>query len=167
MQPKRLEASEIEVRLGSMWIPLEVYEQFMIETFQPPKYIAANHTIKIQYSSYTGNGIFKEKYRWEHFSDQYLWDEESQCIPFTGKFLNLKNIQIFDTYTDSEGKEHRELNKKETILAGQKQDMIKENLRTGYSKTGNGGKCWSRSIMKDSTPSVQDSMTEAIWNFPE
>lgn len=54
VQPKRLEASEIEVRLGSMWIPLEVYEQFMIETFQPPKYIAANHTIKIQYSSYTG-----------------------------------------------------------------------------------------------------------------
>ena len=130
MQPKRLEASEIEVRLGSMWIPLEVYEQFMIETFQPPKYIAANHTIKIQYSSYTGEwNIQGKNIDGSILATNTYGTKRANAYRLLENSLNLKNIQIFDTYTDSEGKEHRELNKKETILAGQKQDMIKEKFK--------------------------------------
>ena len=130
VQPKRLEASEIEVRLGSMWIPLEVYEQFMIETFQPPKYIAANHTIKIQYSSYTGEwNIQGKNIDGSILATNTYGTKRANAYRLLENSLNLKNIQIFDTYTDSEGKEHRELNKKETILAGQKQDMIKEKFK--------------------------------------
>ena len=130
VQPKRLEASEIEVRLGSMWIPLEVYEQFMIETFQPPKYIAANHTIKIQYSSYTGEwNIQGKNIDGSILAINTYGTKRANAYRLLENSLNLKNIQIFDTYTDSEGKEHRELNKKETILAGQKQDMIKEKFK--------------------------------------
>ena len=130
VQPKRLEASEIEVRLGSMWIPLEVYEQFKIETFQPPKYIAANHTIKIQYSSYTGEwNIQGKNIDGSILATNTYGTKRANAYRLLENSLNLKNIQIFDTYTDSEGKEHRELNKKETILAGQKQDMIKEKFK--------------------------------------
>ena len=130
VQPKRLEASEIEVRLGSMWIPLEVYEQFMIETFQPPKHIAANHTIKIQYSSYTGEwNIQGKNIDGSILATNTYGTKRANAYRLLENSLNLKNIQIFDTYTDSEGKEHRELNKKETILAGQKQDMIKEKFK--------------------------------------
>lgn len=130
VQPKRLEASEIEVRLGSMWIPLEVYEQFMIETFQPPKYIAANHTIKIQYSSYTGEwNIQGKNIDGSILATNTYGTKRANAYRLLENSLNLKNIQIFDTYTDSERKEHRELNKKETILAGQKQDMIKEKFK--------------------------------------
>ena len=130
VQPKRLEASEIEVRLGSMWIPLEVYEQFMIETFQPPKYIAVNHTIKIQYSSYTGEwNIQGKNIDGSILATNTYGTKRANAYRLLENSLNLKNIQIFDTYTDSEGKEHRELNKKETILAGQKQDMIKEKFK--------------------------------------
>ena len=130
VQPKRLEASEIEVRLGSMWIPLEVYEHFMIETFQPPKYIAANHTIKIQYSSYTGEwNIQGKNIDGSILATNTYGTKRANAYRLLENSLNLKNIQIFDTYTDSEGKEHRELNKKETILAGQKQDMIKEKFK--------------------------------------
>ena len=130
VQPKRLEASEIEVRLGSMWIPLEVYEQFMIETFQPPKYIAANHTIKIQYSSYTGEwNIQGKNIDGSILATNTYGTKRANAYRLLENSLNLKNIQIFDTYTDSEGKEYRELNKKETILAGQKQDMIKEKFK--------------------------------------
>ena len=130
VQPKRLEASEIEVRLGSMWIPLEVYERFMIETFQPPKYIAANHTIKIQYSSYTGEwNIQGKNIDGSILATNTYGTKRANAYRLLENSLNLKNIQIFDTYTDSEGKEHRELNKKETILAGQKQDMIKEKFK--------------------------------------
>ena len=130
VQPKKLEASEIEVRLGSMWIPLEVYEQFMIETFQPPKYIIANHTIKIQYSSYTGEwNIQGKNMDGSILAMNTYGTKRANAYRLLETSLNLKNIQIFDTYTDSKGKEHRELNKKETILAGQKQDMIKEKFK--------------------------------------
>lgn len=130
VQPKRLEASEIEVRLGSMWIPLEVYEQFMIETFQPPKYIIANQAIKIQYSSYTGEwNIQGKNMDGSILAMNTYGTKRANAYRLLETSLNLKNIQIFDTYTDSEGKEHRELNKTETILAGQKQDMIKEKFK--------------------------------------
>lgn len=70
-----------------------------------------------------------EKYRWSILATNTYGTKRANAYRLLENSLNLKNIQIFDTYTDSEGKEHRELNKKETILAGQKQDMIKEKFK--------------------------------------
>ena len=99
-------------------------------TFQPPKYIAVNHTIKIQYSSYTGEwNIQGKNIDGSILATNTYGTKRANAYRLLENSLNLKNIQIFDTYTDSEGKEHRELNKKETILAGQKQDMIKEKFK--------------------------------------
>lgn len=129
VQPAKLEASEIEVRLGAMWIPLEIYEQFMIETFQPAKYITIRNLIKLQYSPYTGEwNISGKNVDGNVLATNTYGTKRANAYRLLETSLNLKNIQIFDTYTDSEGKEHRELNKKETILASQKQDLIKEKF---------------------------------------
>ena len=128
VQPKKLDASEIEVRLGTMWIPLEVYDQFMRETFQPPQYI--KDIIKLQYSKYTGEWNIEGKNTDRSILVTNTYGtKRATAYRLLESSLNLKNIQIFDTYTDKEGKEHRELNKKETILASQKQDMIKEKFK--------------------------------------
>lgn len=128
VQPKKLDASEIEVRLGTMWIPLEVYDQFMRETFQPPQYI--KDIIKLQYSKYTGEWNIEGKNTDRSILVTNTYGtKRATAYRLLESSLNLKNIQIFDTYTDTEGKEHRELNKKETILASQKQDMIKEKFK--------------------------------------
>ena len=129
VQPAKLEASEIEVRLGAMWIPLEIYEQFMIETFQPAKYITIRNLIKLQYSPYTGEwNISGKNVDGNVLATNTYGTKRANAYRLLETSLNLKNVQIFDTYTDSEGKEHRELNKKETILASQKQDLIKEKF---------------------------------------
>lgn len=128
VQPKKLDASEIEVRLGTMWIPLEVYDQFMRETFQPSQYI--KNIIKLRYSEYTGEwNIEGKNIDGSILSTNTYGTKRATAYRLLESSLNLKNIQIFDTYTDTEGKEHRELNKKETILASQKQDMIKEKFK--------------------------------------
>ena len=128
VQPKKLDASEIEIRLGTMWIPLEVYDQFMRETFQPSQYI--KNIIKLRYSEYTGEwNIEGKNVDGSILSTNTYGTKRATAYRLLESSLNLKNIQIFDTYTDEEGKEHRELNKKETILASQKQDMIKEKFK--------------------------------------
>lgn len=111
-----------------MWIPLEVYDQFMRETFQPSQYI--KNIIKLRYSEYTGEwNIEGKNVDGSILSTNTYGTKRATAYRLLESSLNLKNIQIFDTYTDEEGKEHRELNKKETILASQKQDMIKEKFK--------------------------------------
>ena len=78
--------------------------------------------------------------------------------------LNLRDTKIYDTVQDAEG-EHRELNRKETMLAQQKQELIKEELRSGYLKTCTDGKISVRSIMNDLTASVHGNMMEAIFSL--
>lgn len=107
VQPKKLDASEIEVRLGTMWIPLEVYDQFMRETFQPPQYI--KDIIKLQYSKYTGEWNIEGKNTDRSILVTNTYGtKRATAYRLLESSLNLKNIQIFDTYTDTEGKEHRE-----------------------------------------------------------
>lgn len=147
-----------------MWIPLEVYDQFMRETFQPPQYI--KDIIKLQYSKYTGEWNIEGKNTDRSILVTNTYGtKRATAYRLLESSLNLKNIQIFDTYTDTEGKEHRELNKKETILASQKQDMIKEKFKDWIFGIENGGKCWFLFITKNSIQYVQDSLMEGTWSF--
>lgn len=130
IQPKRLEAADIEVRLGAMWIPVEVYQDFMVETFQPSRYMVLRNMIRIQYSEYTGEwNIDGKNVDASILSTNTYGTKRANAYRLLEQSLNLKNIQIFDTSIDENGKERRELNKKETVLAGQKQDMIKEHFK--------------------------------------
>ena len=130
VQPKRLEAADIEVRLGAMWIPVEVYQEFMVETFQPSRYMVLRNMIRIQYSEYTGEwNIDGKNVDANILSTNTYGTKRANAYRLLEQSLNLKNIQIYDTSIDENGKERREINKKETVLAGQKQDMIKEQFK--------------------------------------
>ena len=129
-QPKDLDASEIEVRLGATWIDKSYIQQFMNETFDTPKRLL--DTIQVQYSSYTAAWNITNKSR-IFYDDVAAYStygtDRASAYDILEDSLNLRDVRIYDTVYDDEGKEKRVLNAKETTLASQKQSMIREAFK--------------------------------------
>ncbi len=128
--PKDLDASEIEVRLGATWIPPRYIQQFMLELLQPP--IQARYRLRVAYSSATA------EWRIENKSSVPAHNVAAYTTYGTGRAsayriledsLNLRDVRIYDTVRDADGKEKRVLNSKETTLAQQKQQAVKDAFR--------------------------------------
>ena len=129
-QPKDLDASEIEVRLGATWIDKEYIQQFMYETFNTPYYL--QRAIQVNYASFTAE--------WQVTSKNSVSENDVAAYTTYGTSranaykiledsLNLRDVRIYDTVEDADGRERRVLNAKETTLAAQKQQAIREAFR--------------------------------------
>ena len=129
-QPKDLDASEIEVRLGATWIDQEYIQQFMYETFRTPAYL--QRSIEVNYSSFTAE--------WQITGKNFVGSNNVAAYTTYGTgranaykiledSLNLRDVRIYDTVEDADGKERRVLNAKETTLAAQKQQAIRDAFR--------------------------------------
>lgn len=126
--PKELTANEIEVRLGATWIPVEIYQQFLYELLDTPSWVR-NYT-KLSYSSYNANwnisakNMDKESVK----ADKTYGTSRANAYRLMEDCLNLKQTKIFDYEYDDDGNKQAILNKKETMIAQQKQDTIKESF---------------------------------------
>ena len=129
-QPKDLDASEIEVRLGATWIDKSYIQQFMVETFEPPYYL--RRTIEVNYSPFSAEWNIMGKSQ-PSYSDVNAYmtygTDRANAYKILEDTLNLRDVRIYDTVTDPDGKERRVLNSKETTLAQQKQQAIKDAFR--------------------------------------
>ena len=126
-QPRELEASEIDVRLGATWLAPEIIQKFMTETFQIPYYL--RHAVKVRYSPYTAEWRVEGKTatgRSDIISSETYGTSRANAYKILEETLNLKDVRIYDTVEDAEGKPKRVLNKRETMLAQQKQQVIKD-----------------------------------------
>ena len=126
-QPRELEASEIDVRLGATWLAPEIIQKFMTETFQIPYYL--RHAVKVRYSPYTAEWRVEGKTatgRGDIISSETYGTSRANAYKILEETLNLKDVRIYDTIEDAEGKPKRVLNKPETMLAQQKQQVIKD-----------------------------------------
>ena len=129
-QPKDLGASEIEVRLGATWIDKEYIQQFMYETFNTPYYL--QRAIQVNYASFTaewqvtGKNSVSEK---DVAAYTTYGTSRANAYKILEDSLNLRDVRIYDTVEDADGKERRVLNAKETTLAAQKQQAIREAFR--------------------------------------
>ena len=127
-QPKDLEASEIDVRLGATWLDPSIVQQFMMETFQPPYRIRYNNAITVRYSPYTSEWRISNKST-TGFGDimatETYGTRRANAYKILEDTLNLRDSRVYDTIEEN-GKEKRVLNQNETTLAQQKQQAIKE-----------------------------------------
>ena len=129
-QPKDLDASEIEVRLGATWIDKEYIQQFMYETFNTPYYL--QRAIQVNYAAYTaewqvtGKSSVSEK---DVAAYTTYGTSRANAYKILEDSLNLRDVRIYDTVEDADGKERRVLNAKETTLAAQKQQAIRDAFR--------------------------------------
>ena len=126
-QPRELEASEIDVRLGATWLDPDIIQKFMTETFQIPYYL--RHAVKVRYSPYTAEWRVEGKTatgRSDIISSETYGTSRANAYKILEETLNLKDVRIYDTIEDAEGKLKRVLNKRETMLAQQKQQVIKD-----------------------------------------
>ena len=126
-QPKELEASEIDVRLGATWLDPDIIQKFMTETFQIPYYL--RHAVKVRYSPYTAEWRVEGKTatgRGDIISSETYGTSRANAYKILEETLNLKDVRIYDTIEDADGKLKRVLNKRETMLAQQKQQVIKD-----------------------------------------
>ena len=129
VQPKDLTASEISVRLGATWIPLEIFQQFMFEFLDTPRY--AQWNIKVHYSQFTGEWNIEGKSYDRSNVKAYSTYGTSRINAYKiiEETLNLKDVRIFDYIEDDEGKKKAVLNKKETAIAQAKQELIKQGFQ--------------------------------------
>ena len=126
-QPRELEASEIDVRLGATWLDPDIIQKFMTETFQIPYYL--RHAVKVRYSPYTAEWRVEGKTatgRGDIISSETYGTSRANAYKILEETLNLKDVRIYDTIEDAEGKPKRVLNKRETMLTQQKQQVIKD-----------------------------------------
>ena len=126
-QPRELEASEIDVRLGATWLDPDIIQKFMTETFQIPYYL--RHAVKVRYSPYTAEWRVEGKTatgRSDIISSETYGTSRANAYKILEETLNLKDVRIYDTIEDADGKLKRVLNKRETMLAQQKQQVIKD-----------------------------------------
>ena len=126
-QPKELEASEIDVRLGATWLAPEIIQKFMQETFQVPYYLRRD--VNVLFSPYTAEWRVQGKSALGHgdiMSTETYGTHRANAYKILEDTLNLKDVRIYDTIEDAEGKPKRLLNKNETTLAQQKQQAIKD-----------------------------------------
>jgi N12 class adenine-specific DNA methylase len=129
-QPKDLDASEIEVRLGATWIDKEYIQEFMEELLEPPYYLRSE--IQVDYAPFTGewNITGKSRVGWNNVAAYTTYGtDRANGYRILEDTLNLRDVRIYDTVTDPDGKERRVLNSKETTLAQQKQQAIKDAFR--------------------------------------
>ena len=137
-QPKDLDASEIDVRLGATWLDKSVIQDFMLETFAPPMYL--HRVIHVNYSEYTAEwNISGKSAVSESNVTAYVTygTRRANAYRILEDTLNLRDVRIYDMVTDSDGKERRVLNQKETTLAQQKQQAIKAAFREWIWKDPN------------------------------
>lgn len=129
VQPKDLTASEISVRLGATWIPPEIVQQFIYEFLDTPRY--AQWKIKLHYSPYTSEWSIENKsYDTSNLKVYRTYGTDRiNAYKIIEKTLNLKDVRIFDYVEDEEGRKKPVLNKKETTIALQKQELIKEGFK--------------------------------------
>ena len=129
VQPKDLTASEISVRLGATWIPPEIFQQFMFEFLDTPRY--AQWNIKVHYSQFTGDWNIEGKSYDRSNVKAYSTYGTSRINAYKiiEETLNLKDVRIFDYIEDDEGKKKAVLNKKETAIAQAKQELIKQGFQ--------------------------------------
>ena len=129
VQPKDLTASEISVRLGATWIPPEVFQQFMFEFLDTPRY--AQWNIKVHYSQFTGEWNIEGKSYDRSNVKAYSTYGTSRINAYKiiEETLNLKDVRIFDYIEDDEGRKKAVLNKKETAIAQAKQELIKQGFQ--------------------------------------
>ena len=127
MQPKELDASEIEVRIGATWVKPEYLEDFMRDTFETPQHLLEKNVMGIQFSGVTGQWNVKGKNAdyGNSLVNMTYGTSRRNAYQILEDSLNLKDSRVYDTITE-DGKEKRVLNKKETTLAAQKQDTIRE-----------------------------------------
>ena len=130
VQPKELDASEIEVRIGATWIDTKYIEDFMRETFETPDYLFDRNLMAVQYSDVTGQWNVKGKNadRGNALVNMTYGTSRANAYRILEDSLNLRDTRIFDTI-EEDGKEKRVLNKKETTLASQKQEAIREAFK--------------------------------------
>ena len=129
-QPKDLDASEIEVRLGATWIDKKYIQQFMFELLEPPLY--ARRSLEVNYSEFTAewNISGKNSIPYNDINARMTYGTDcANAYKILEDTLNLRDVRIYDTIRDADGKEKRVLNSKETTLAQQKQQAIKEAFR--------------------------------------
>ena len=129
VQPKDLTASEISVRLGATWIPPEIFQQFMFEFLDTPRY--AQWNIKVHYSQFTGEWNIEGKSYDRSNVKAYSTYGTSRINAYKiiEETLNLKDVRIFDYIEDEDGKKKAVLNKKETAIAQAKQELIKQGFQ--------------------------------------
>ena len=130
VQPKELDASEIEVRIGATWIEPKYIEDFMRETFETPDYLFDRNLVGVQYSDVTGQWNVKGKNadRGNSLVNMTYGTSRANAYRILEDSLNLRDTRIFDTI-EEDGKKKRVLNKKETTLASQKQEAIREAFK--------------------------------------
>ena len=135
--PKELEASEINVRIGATWIPKEDIKRFVIETLKPPTYL--RNSINIEFSEYNSEWKItgKSADRDNPYSIMTYGTERANAYKLIEDALNLRDTKVFDYETDENGKTTATLNKKETMLATQKQDLLKEEFKNWVFKEPN------------------------------
>ena len=129
-QPKDLEASEIDIRLGATWLNPAIVQQFMMETFQPPYRIRYNNLIQVRYSPFTSEWRIGNKSAagmYDIMSTETYGTHRANAYKILEGTLNLRDCRIYDTI-EEDGKERRVLNQKETMLAQQKQQAIKDTF---------------------------------------
>ena len=129
-QPKDLDASEIEVRLGATWIDKEYIQQFMYETFDTPFYL--QRSIEVHYTPFTAEWqISGKNVVGQNNVAAYstYGTSRANAYKILEDSLNLRDVRIYDTVEDADGKERRVLNAKETTLAAQKQQAIRDAFR--------------------------------------
>lgn len=127
--PKELEASEINVRLGATWIPIKDIEKFIFETLKTPGW--ARWDIKVKFSNLTSewNIERKSKDRGNDLAEMTYGTSRVSAYKLIEDALNLKETKVFDQIVNSDGSKTSVLNKKETLLAGQKQELLKEEFK--------------------------------------
>ena len=126
-QPKELEASEIDVRLGATWISPDIIQKFMSETFRIPFYM--RYAIQVKFSPSTAEWRIEGKTktgRNDVMAYETFGTARASAYKILEDTLNLRDARVYDTVEDDSGKPKRVLNKKETMLAGQKQQAIKD-----------------------------------------
>ena len=126
-QPKELEASEIDVRLGATWISPDIIQKFMNETFQIPFYL--RYAIRVKFSPSTAEWRIEGKTKTGHndvMAYETFGTSRASAYKILEDTLNLRDARVYDTVEDDSGKPKRVLNKKETMLAGQKQQAVKD-----------------------------------------
>ena len=129
-QPKDLEASEIDIRLGATWLNPAIVQQFMMETFQPPYRIRYNNLIQVRYSPFTSEWRIGNKSAagmYDIMSTETYGTHRANAYKILEDTLNLRDCRIYDTI-EEDGKERCVLNQKETMLAQQKQQAIKDTF---------------------------------------
>lgn len=125
--PAWLDASQIDVRIGSIWVPADIYEEFMFELFETPRYVRKN--MDVIYNEYTGSWTIEGKslHSWGSLIRTTYGTEHATAYRIFENSLNMKSVQITETY-EEDGKTKTRVNQEETAKAYQKQDLIKERF---------------------------------------